>query len=105
MNATTRQYLIDCEWMDAAEIRGLNRLFTEWLHCEPEENVSESHPGAFEAIGFVAKSAGLTLLHTSYDGDREDTRLYVSPRGRLVNAWVSGDALGFDDQPAGHEEE
>ncbi len=105
MNATTRQYLIDCEWMDAAEIRELNRCLVELLGLSNGDDVTESHPGAYEAIGTVARKAGLTQLHTTWDDDREVTRLYVSPRGELVNAWASGDALGFDDQLAGHEEE
>ncbi len=105
MNATARQYLIDCDTMDRLTIAALNRSFAEWLHRDPSESVSESEPGAFEAVTEVASMAGLVLLHSTWDGEREDARLYVSPRGQLVNAWVSGDALGFDDRLASHEDQ
>lgn len=59
-----------------------------------DNTISESDEGAYEAVMQVVKEHELELVRDNGD----EAKVYRDRDGLLVNVWIGGNSLGFDDQ-------
>lgn len=86
--------------MSQARIDELNAAAAAKLGMPADGFVEMSGPEAYDALMEVVRQRGLDLV--TNDADEYGScqcEVYRDPAtGELVNLWVSGNSLGFDDQ-------